>query len=235
MSDMAALSLLNAKSLSEGALVDRARVGDAVALREIMERNNARLYRLARTVLRNDSEAEDVLQETYLRAFQKLAEFRGQSTVSTWLTRIALNEALGRLRRKRDTVELSKAEQVSSDDAARVIPFPSPSGDADPEKSLARRQIAGLLEGAIDALPDPFRIVFVMRALDDMSVQETADQLGIPEATVKTRLHRAKRLLRKSVEAEMGNALADAFPFAGRRCARFTEAVLARLGVTAAP
>ncbi len=230
MSGRVAARLTNLKSVCEGELLDRARTGDPAALREIMQRNSPRLYRLARTVLRNESEAEDILQETYFRAFRSLPEFRGDSKFSTWLTRIALNEALRRLRRARPTVELSHAEEVSSA-TAEVIPFPTMASEADPERTLARKQMAGLLEDAIDDLPDPFRIVFVLRAIEEMSVEETAEELGLAEATVKTRLHRAKRLLRKSLEAELGSALGDAFPFAGRRCARISEAVLSRLSM----
>ena len=230
MSGRVAAPLADPRSLSEEELLDRGRAGNPTALREIMRRNSPRLYRLARTVLRNESEAEDVLQETYFRAFRKLAGFRGESNIATWLTRIALNEALGRLRRTRPTVELSHAEKISST-TAEVIPFPTMASEADPERTLARKQMAGLLEGAIDDLPDPFRIVFVLRAIEEMSVEATAEELGLAEATVKTRLHRAKRLLRKSLEAEVGSALGDAFPFAGRRCARISEAVLSRLGM----
>ncbi len=226
-----AAPLADPRSLSDEELLDRARTGDPAVLREIMRRNSPRLYRLARTVLRNESEAEDVLQETYFRAFRNLADFRGESRFSTWLTRIALNEALGRLRRARPTVELSHAENVSTAETAQVIPFPTMSHEADPERALARKQMAGLLEGAIDSLPDPFRVVFVLRAIEELSVEETARQLGLAEATVKTRLHRAKRLLQKSMEAEVGSALADVFPFAGRRCNRISEAVLSRLGM----
>lgn len=213
-------------ALSEPELLRAAKTGDVGALREIMQRNNTRLYRVARTVLRNDSEAEDVLQETYFKAFQHLPEFRGDAKISTWLTRIALNEALARLRRSPAPVG-SPVEPPARE--AEVIPFPNGSGD-DPERAAARREIAGLLERAIDALPEPFRVVFVLRAVEEVSVEEAAQQLAIPEATVKTRLHRAKRMLRKSLDAEMGAALHDAFPFAGRRCLRITEAVLSRLG-----
>jgi RNA polymerase sigma-70 factor (ECF subfamily) len=223
--------LKNPKAMSEPQLLDGARAGDPACLREIMQRNSPRLYRLARSVLRNESEAEDVLQETYLRAFQHISEFRGDAAIATWLTRIALNEALGRLRRARPTVELSAAENVSTTDTAQVIPFPTTSTEADPEMTLARKQVAGLIEAAVDELPDPFRVVFVLRSIQEMSVEETAQALGVPEATVKTRLHRARLLLRKSLEAEFGSALGDAFPFAGRRCARISEAVLSRLGL----
>jgi RNA polymerase sigma-70 factor (ECF subfamily) len=220
--------------LADPELAALAATGHAAAFRLIMERNNGRLYRVARAVLKNDGEAEDAVQEAYVRAFTRLAGFRGRSSLSTWLTRIVLNEALGRLRRRRPTTELSEIAELSRD-SAEVIRFPGAEVESDPESAAARRQIAGLLERAIDALPDPFRLVFVLRTIEDLSVEETAAELGIPEATVKTRLHRAKRMLQKSLQAELGSALADAFPFAGSRCARMTEAVLARLGLSDAP
>ncbi len=127
-------------------------------------------------------------------------------------------------------VDLSASDWgQSGTDTAQVIPFPTQSTDADPEMTLARKQVAGLLESAIGNLPDPFRVVFVIRSIQEMSVEETAQQLGLPEATVKTRLHRARLLLRKSLNAEFGSALGDAFPFAGRHCTRISEAVLSRL------
>lgn len=203
--------------------------GHAGAFRLILERNNERLYRAARSIVRNDSEAEDVVQEAYVRAFHKLGTFRGDSSLSTWLTRIVINEALGRLRRQRPTTDLAAIDTEQAAASAEVIAFPGVPGDGDPERAVSRREIAGLLERAIDALPEPFRIVFVMRAVQEMTVEETAEALAIPEATVKTRLHRARDRLRRAIQAEVGAVLSDAFPFAGRRCARTTEAVLARL------
>ena len=211
-------------------LARRAAAGEGSAFRLIMERNNGRLYRVARSVVRDDSEAEDVVQESYVRAFARLREFRGEASLATWLTRIALNEALGRLRRRRPTSELSVIDAPRRG-GGEVIAFPGAASDADPERAAARREIAGALERAIDALPDAFRVVFVMRAVEQMSVEETAADLGIPEATVKTRLFRGRRLLRDALHAEIGSALSDAFPFAGRRCLRTTELVLARLGL----
>jgi RNA polymerase sigma-70 factor, ECF subfamily len=229
MARMVANAAEDLRSLAEDELVHRAKAQDLAALREIMTRNSPRLYRVARSVLRNEGDAEDVLQDTYLQAFTHIDGFRGDAKISTWLTRIALNEALGRLRGRVPTVGLSHAEQMASDHA--VVPFPSGAGEDDPERVVARRQIGALLEGAIDALPDPFRVVFVMRMIEDMSVHETATLLEVPEATVKTRLHRAKSLLRKALEPEIGTALADVFPFAGRRCSRIARTVLSRLGV----
>ena len=211
-------------TLSDADLAGRGARGDAAAFRLIVERNNGRLYRVARGVLRNDAEAEDVVQEAYVRAFGKLASFRGNSSLSTWLTRIALNEALQRLRRRRPaTADLDAVDREQQ--GAEVIWFPGAPSETDPEGAASRHEVARVLERAIDKLPDPFRMVFLMRAVEEMSVEETATVLAIPEATVKTRLHRARRLLRRSLHGEIGSVLSDAFPFAGRRCQRTTESV----------
>jgi RNA polymerase sigma-70 factor (ECF subfamily) len=233
MSGLVARSVTDVGRLPDGELAALAATGDAAAFRLIMERHNARLYRTARAVLRNDSEAEDAVQEAYVRAFAKLGAFRGESSLATWLTRIALNEALGRIRKRRPSEELSAVDDETAPNRGEVIWFPGMPNDADPERAVARREISGLLERAIDALPEAFRVVFMLRAVEDMSVEDTAATLGIPEATVKTRLHRARRLLRETIQAELGPAVADAFPFAGRRCARTTEVVLERLGLAA--
>lgn len=222
-------------TLAEGELARRAAAGDAAAFRVIMERNNARLYRVARAVLRNEGEAEDVVQEAYLRAFAKLASFRGEASLSTWLTRIALNEALQRLRRRRPTAQLESVDREPPSGNGEVVWFPGAPTETDPERNASRREIAALLERAIDALPDGFRVVFLMRAVEEMSVEETAAALSIPEATVKTRLHRARHLLQRTISTEIGTVLSDAFPFAGRRCMRTTEQVIARLGLAEAP
>ncbi len=209
-------------------LVARALARDETAVRAIIRANNRRLYRLARGILRNDAEAEDVVQETYVRAFTHLAEFRGESSLSTWLSRIAMNEALGRLRRARPAVELSSLPQGTLE--AQIIQFPLMSAADDPEKSMAQREIQHVVEGAIDELPEPFRIVFITRVVEGMNVEETAEILDLKPETVKTRLHRARTMLRDNVEKQIGPCIMDAFPFAGRRCDRLTEAVVKRLG-----
>ena len=209
-------------------LVRRALSRDEAAVRAIIKANNRRLYRLARGILRNDSEAEDVVQETYVRAFTHLAEFRGDSGLSTWLSRIAMNEALGRLRRQRPGVELSSLPPGTLE--AQIIQFPLLSATDDPERTMAQREIQHVVEGAIDELPEPFRMIFITRVVEGMSVEETADILGLKPETVKTRLHRARTMLRDNVERKIGPVVMDAFPFAGRRCDRLTEAVLTRLG-----
>jgi RNA polymerase sigma-70 factor (ECF subfamily) len=209
-------------------LVKRALARDEAAVRDIIKANNRRLYRLARGILRNDGEAEDVVQETYVRAFTRLSDFRGESSLSTWLSRIAMNEALGRLRRQRPGVEISSLPQGTLE--AQIIQFPLMSATDDPEKSMAQREIQHVVEGAIDELPEPFRIVFITRVLEGMNVEETAEILDLKPETVKTRLHRARAMLRENVEKKIGPVVMEAFPFAGRRCDRLTEAVLKRLG-----
>ena len=208
-------------------LVRRALGRDEAAVRAIMQANNRRLYRLARGVLRNDAEAEDVVQETYVRAFTRLEQFRGDSSLSTWLSRIAMNEALGRLRRQRPGVEWSTLPQGVLE--AQIIQFPLNSSE-DPEKSMAQREIQHVVEHAIDELPEPFRLVFITRVIEGMNVEETAEILGLKPETVKTRLHRARNLLRENVEKKIGPVVMEAFPFAGKRCERLTNAVLKRLG-----
>jgi RNA polymerase sigma-70 factor (ECF subfamily) len=216
-------------NLDDMALVERARRQDGTALRLIMERHNRGLYRIARSVLGDDAEAEDVVQEAYLRAFTHLDSFRGEARLATWLTRIALNEALGRLRARRPCVELKKIDMIDDQGEARVIVLPTARQEGDPEAAAARAEIRRLIERAIDRLPDPFRIVFVLRDVEEMSIEATARQLGLRPETVKTRLHRARRLLRQSLDKTLSTALSDAFPFAGARCARITQVVLERL------
>ena len=216
-----------ARSQPDDDLVGRARARDGNALRAIVKTHNQRLYRIARSIVRNDSEAEDILQESYVRAFSHLGEFRGESSFATWLSRIVINEALGRLRKQRRSPTI-----VVSDDASqsRIIPFPLNMSSDDPERTMAQRQILELVEQTTDKLPDAFRTVFVARVIEGLSLQETADVLELRPETVKTRLHRARHMLRKDLEARIGPLLLNAFPFAGRRCDRLTAAVMSRLG-----
>ena len=211
-------------------LVTRARDRDEAAIRAIIKANNRRLYRLARGILRNDGEAEDVVQETYVRAFTHLDSFRGDSSFSTWLARIAINEALGRLRSLRPTAEWTSLPPGAIE--AQIIQFPL-SATPDPEKTMAQREIQNVVEHAIDELPEPFRLVFITRVVEGMNIEETAEILGLKPETVKTRLHRARAMLRETVERKIGPVVMEAFPFAGRRCERLTDAVLQRLGISA--
>ena len=163
-------------------LVDLARTRNRAAIRILVQRNNLRLYRTARTILGDDAEAEDVVQETYLRAFTRLESFRGDSAFTTWLTRIALNEAYGRLRRRRPHREADHLPGDRSTERGSVIMFPTPPTSG-PEATVARRQLGVLIERAVDALPEPFRIVFVLREIEEMSVDETARQIDLRPAT----------------------------------------------------
>jgi RNA polymerase sigma-70 factor, ECF subfamily len=222
-------STIAATMTADADLVVRARARDEAAIRSIMQANNRRLYRLARGILRNDSEAEDVVQETYVRAFTHLDGFRGDSSLATWLARIAMNEALGRLRRQRPSVDLGTLAPGVLE--AQIIQFPLSAPSEDPEKSMAQREIQHVVEHAIDELPEAFRIVFITRVIEGMNVEETADILGLKPETVKTRLHRARTILRDNVEKKIGPVVMEAFPFAGKRCERLTDAVLKRLGI----
>ncbi len=211
----------------DAALVSRALARDKEAFRIIMRRNNQRLYRIARGGVRDDAEAEDVVQEAYVQAFAHLGTFRGTASLSTWLSRITINEALGRLRRRR------RAERagIGGMPEAEIIHFPRDPSQVDPEKTMAQRQLLHLIEQATDNLPEAFRTVFIARLIEGMTVEETAELLGVRPQTVKTRLHRARALVRKELDAKVGPILLDAFPFAGRRCDRLTAAVLHRLGL----
>ncbi len=222
--------LVTSPASDDAELVRRARIRDEAAIRTIMQANNRRLYRIARGILRNDGEAEDVVQETYVRAFTRLDSFRGDSSLATWLSRIAMNEALGRLRRQRPSVDWTTLEPGTLN--AQIIQFPVSATSDDPEKSMAQREIQHVVEQAIDELPEAFRIVFITRVIEGMNVEETAEILDLKPETVKTRLHRARTMLRTSVEKKIGPVVMEAFPFAGKRCERLTNAVLARLGLT---
>ncbi|RUV15334.1 MAG: RNA polymerase sigma factor [Mesorhizobium sp.] len=206
-------------------LVGRALAREGGAFRTIIKMHNQRLYRIARSVVRNDSEAEDIVQEAYVRAFAQLGDFRGESSLATWLSRIVINEALGRLRKRRRTVAMPQSLQ------AEIIKFPLNPSD-DPERTMAQRQILELVERATDRLPDVYRTVFVARVIEGLSIDETAELLDVRPETVKTRLHRARALVRKALDDQIGPVLLDAFPFAGRRCERLTAGVMQRLGFT---
>jgi RNA polymerase sigma-70 factor, ECF subfamily len=214
--------------VNDAELASRVAAGEEPALRLMMRRHNQTLFRTARAILRDDSEAEDAVQDAYLKAIRGIGAFRSDSKLSTWLVRITVNEALQRLRRTRraaeviplagDLYEGGEAQDNVMDENAES-----------PEEQAMRAQSRRIMESKIDALPDSFRAVFVLRAVEELSVEETAAVLDIPEATVRTRLFRARSLLRESLSREMDMALDDAFHFAGARCERITERVLARL------
>jgi RNA polymerase sigma-70 factor, ECF subfamily len=220
----------DAPGLSDYSLVERVRAGDAAAFELIMRRHNRRLFRLARSVLRDAAEAEDVVQETYVRAFARLDEFRGPDGFPAWLARIAYNEALGRVRGAERVVSLHDylSDGDGDGDARRIEIMTSP--QPDPERLTGYGELRRMLEDAIDALPDDFRAVFVLRAVEGMSVAETAQALAIPPETVKTRLHRARNRLQEALGARFEALVPAAFEFGGARCDRIVAAVLARIG-----
>jgi RNA polymerase sigma-70 factor (ECF subfamily) len=221
------LSEVEARSV-EADLIQRACRREEAAIRSIIQVHNRRLYRVARSIVRDDWEAEDVLQEAYFRAFSSLASFRGDSSLSTWLTRIVVNEALQRMRRHTDTpvAHIEPPPEPHAD----IIPFPlSGQHPVDPERAASQHEICRLLEKEIDRLPEEFRTVLVARIIEGLSIEETADLYGIRPETVKTRLHRARKLLKSSLEEHIGPFFSDVFPFDGKRCERLTNAVVARL------
>jgi len=206
--------------------IARAAAGDGAAFERLMRRHNRLLYRTARAILKDDAEAEDAVQEGYLRAWRALGSFRAESRFSTWLVRIVANEALGRLRRTSAPVIALEAAMAARDPETQAALADAP--DRGPEQRLARAQVRALLESRIDLLPDMYRSVFMLRAVEEMSVDEVAHALDLPEATVRTRLFRARALLREGLASEMDVALGEVFAFDGERCDRIVANVLAR-------
>ena len=216
-------------SADEMELVQRIVRHDCGAFEIVMRRYNAKLFRVARAILKNDADAEDTLQEAYLAAFKAMDRFEGTARLSTWLTRIVINQALGRLRaRKRDevVVEFAARDRLPSEMPDK---FEDPAAPESPERATLQAQWRELLEQKIDALPLIFRTVFILREIDDMTVEETAGCLSIPAATVRSRLHRARAQLRESLAVDMDTVAGGIFPFAGARCDRIVAGVLKRL------
>jgi RNA polymerase sigma-70 factor (ECF subfamily) len=191
----------------EAELIDRARRKDGTTIRLIIKQQNQRLYRIARSIVRDDSEAEDVLQEAYVRAFNGLDAFRNEARFGTWLARIVINEALGCLRRRRPTMDIDLLAESPALNA-QIIPFPNANPELDPEATIAQRELRALLEHAIDKLPNAFREIVVARLIEGMSVEEAAEVFGILPQTVKTRLHRGRALLKREIEKHIGPVLA---------------------------
>jgi RNA polymerase sigma-70 factor, ECF subfamily len=210
-------------------LVARIARHDHAAFEALMRRHNGKLFRVARAILRDDAEAEDALQDAYLDAYRHIEDFRGGSQLATWLTRIVVNHALMRLRRqKRDRVVVPIGGQRSGDSDQPEMEVADRQSES-PSAATLRGEIRRVLERRIDELPVAFRTVFVMRDVEDMTVQETADCLSIPSATVRTRLFRARALLREALERDIDTATLDVFGFAGTRCDRIVAAVLERI------
>ena len=214
--------------LSDAELATQAARGDPHAFEAIMRRHNRALFRTARAILRDDAEAEDALQEAYLQAHRTLGGYRGDARLSTWLARIVANEALMRLRKQ---VRRSAIVPIHSGLADEEIDQRTEgSMEKEPETSARRAEVRKLLEARIDALPNAYRSVFMLRAVEEYTVDETAAILQIPEATVRSRLFRARSLLREGLASEADVATGEAFAFAGERCDRVVAHVMQRLG-----
>jgi RNA polymerase sigma-70 factor (ECF subfamily) len=214
-------------TLSDSELASRIAARDAAAVRRVTGRNNQRLFRTAWSILKDRSEAEEAVQDGYLKAFDAIGSFAGRSSLSTWLTRIVVNEALNRRRRALKRSQLLNQEPVVVLEEYREK-LMAGSITQSPEKVLMRRQISRLLETAIARLPHTFRPVFVLRAIEGLSVEDTAEALQIPEETVKTRFFRARRRLQKELDPELCSAVSETFPFAGVDCEALTSRVVNR-------
>lgn len=214
----------------DAALVARVRAGDVCAFEQLMRRHNRRMFRTARSLVRDDDEAEDIVQEAYVRAWLRLAELTRPAGFAAWVARITVNEARMRLRRSRRMTLIDNEEELemaARDDGAGATPGP--------ELLAGRAQLRALIEAAIDALPQPFRCVFVLRVVEQLDTAETAYCLDVPPATVKTRLHRARLLLQHRLADVVDTAATDAFEFGGAHCDRIVARVLARIGGGARP
>lgn len=211
--------------ISDAQVIERIRGGESFCFEILMRRHNRRIFRATRAILRRDDEAEDVMQEAYVRAYEHLAEFRGDASFATWLTRIAVHEALARARREQRIAPIEDQLQESESMLAKA--------HRTPEQLVNDAELRSVLEKAIDALPDDFRLVFVLRVVEQMSGAETATCLGIPEETVKTRLHRARLRLQEIVMGAFDSNAERAYDFHLIRCDRVVNGVFARLGIRA--
>jgi RNA polymerase sigma-70 factor (ECF subfamily) len=217
---------VEAAVISDEEIIGRVRAGEIELFELLLRRYNQRVYRSARAVLRNDAEAEDVAQEAWVRAFSHLDQFEHRSRFPTWLTRIALHEAWSRARRSRRFED----PPVTADEGAEgTVP-----SAADPESEAAGREIRSQLEAAVEALPEGYRVVFVLREMEELSTAETAEALELSEDVVKTRLHRARAMLRRDLLARAGPTIATSFAFLGARCDCMTRNVMARIRQTTA-
>jgi RNA polymerase sigma-70 factor, ECF subfamily len=215
-------------AIPDDEVVQRVRGGETALYEILMRRYNLRVYRVARTILRNDAEAEDVMQEAYVRAFQHLHQFAGKAKFSTWLTRIAVYDALGRVRKRGRSEDLESLSETSLHTMTKVT-----ADTLNPERQTYDRELKLLMEYAIDALPLGYRSVFVLRAVEGLSVAETATCLDVGAETVKTRYHRARAFLRKEIQRRAGIVAADVFPFHLSRCDRVVAAVFKKIGSAA--
>ena len=222
-----------AESLADHELAARAATGDGPAFAAIMRRHNRLLFRTARSILKSDVDAEDALQEAYLRAWRAIDGFRSEAKLSTWLARIVINESLGRLRHGRGAQVIPLDNTSTEQDPDPLEERMEDDPDMQPERVAMRGELRRLMEASIDRLPDAFRSVFMLRAVEEMSVEDVATALDLPEATVRTRMFRARGLLREGLSRDIDMAMADAFAFDGERCDRIVARVLQSAGLPA--
>jgi RNA polymerase sigma-70 factor (ECF subfamily) len=218
-----------ASSLDDADIVKRIRAGERALFEVLMRRHNQRVYRAARAIVKDESEVEDVMQQAYINAFTHLHQFEERSQFSTWLTRIALNEAFSRRRKLRQTDAFGRVSFDDHEDRGEwmdAVTSPQP----DPERQAYAGELHRVLEQAVDTLPESYRTVFMLRDVEGLSTSETSEGLGLGEEAVKTRLHRARVMIRRAVTAQIGEAAAGAFQFQAPRCDRVVAAVLARIG-----
>jgi RNA polymerase sigma-70 factor, ECF subfamily len=212
------------KPLSDEEVVVRVLAGETAMFEIVMRRHNQRIYRVARAILRNDGEAEDVMQDAYVRAYEHLHQFAGRAKFSTWLTRIAVHEALARQRRSKRYEEVGPTSEREGDPMDRFASL-----TPNPEQQMSNSELRRLLEQAVEKLPDAYRAVFMLREVEDMSTTDAAYALEITEENVKVRLHRARALLRKSLFAVAGTESREAFNFNAVGCDRVVKNVFERI------
>jgi RNA polymerase sigma-70 factor (ECF subfamily) len=226
--DLAAL--VQDATLPDADIVKRVQAGERALFEILMRRHNQRIYRAARAVVKDEGDVEDIMQQAYINAFTHLHQFEERAQFSTWLTRIALNEAFAR-RRKAQRAGMSDEGEGNSGELMDTIESPLP----DPERQAYARELHRVLEQAVDALPEAYRCVFMLRDIEGLSTSETGEGLGIGEEAVKTRLHRARAMIRREVTAQIGTVAAGAFQFQAPRCDRVVAAVLASIAETNGP
>lgn len=223
METIGTFEIAGSKALPDREVIERVQAGDTALYEVIMRRYNQRLYRTARAILRDDAETEDVIQDTYVRAYQHLDQFAGDALFSSWLTSIAVHESLRRLRQRNRNLQLDDPEQDEKG------PMNIAETSLDPEQRASAGELRGLLEEAVLALPDAYRTVVMLRDVEEMSTSETAAVLDLTEQNVKVRLHRGHAMMRDSLFARVGVSGKNAFPFMGARCDRVVVDVFARL------
>lgn len=231
MSGMSTLrSVAPATQVDDAALVQRVLAGEGTSFELLMRRYNQRLYRVARSMLRDSAEAEDALQDAWLSAFQAMGNFRGEASLATWLSRVVVNQCLVRLRRQARRDNIVPMVSMGGPEDEEYAAMPTTETET-PDKALVRAELRAVLERKLDELPEAFRTVFVLRCVEELSVEETARCLDIPEATVRSRHFRARSMLRESLAQDIDVAERDVFSFDGERCDRIVAGVLARLGL----